>query len=81
MAIQTVRSLNGLFSLQSYSSITDINQEEKMQLWDAIKVNSCNLVEIPLSVLDLSVLGENRVFNSMELLNPLNLKIMGRKKN
>ena len=53
LAIQTVRSLNGLFGLQSYSSITDINQEEKMQLWNAIKVNNCNLVEMPLSVLDL----------------------------
>ena len=36
-----------------YSFITDINQEEKMQLWNAIKVNNCNLVEMPLSVLDL----------------------------
>ena len=53
LAIQTVRSLNGLFGLQCYSSITDINQEEKMQLWNAIKVNNCNLVEMPLSVLDL----------------------------
>ena len=63
LTIQTVRSLNGLFDLQCYSSNTDINQEETMQLWYARTVNNCNLVAMPLSVLDLLVIGENRVFN------------------
>ena len=74
MAIQTVRSLNGLFGLQCYSSNTDINQEETMQLWYARTVNNCNLVEMPLSVSDLLVLGENRVFNFVESFNPLNMR-------
>jgi len=72
LAIKTVRNLNGL--LQCYSSITDINQEETIQVWYARIVNIFNLVEMPLSVSDLLVLGENRVFNFVESFNPLNMR-------
>ena len=63
LAIQTERSLNDLIGVQCYSSNTDINQEEIMQSWYTRTVNNCNLVELPHSVLDLVVTGENRVFN------------------
>ena len=62
LAIQTVKSLPGPFGLQCYSSITDINEKETMQSWYARNVKNCNLIEIPLSVSDHLVLGENIVF-------------------
>ena len=45
-----------------------------MQSWYTITVNNCNLVELPHSVLDLLVMGEKRVLNFAEALNPLNLR-------
>ena len=74
LAIQTVKSLPGPFGLQCYSSITDINEKETMQLWYARNVNNCNLIEIPLSVSDHLVLGENIVFNFVESVNLLHVK-------
>ena len=57
-AIQKVRSLNGLFGLRCYSSTADIPQDEIMQLWNARAVNNCNVVEMPLTVIQLLVVGE-----------------------
>ena len=45
-----------------------------MQVWYARIVNIFNLVEMPLSVLDLFVLGKNRVFHFVESFNPLNMR-------
>ena len=61
LAIQIARSLNSLFGLQCYSSNIDIHQEEIMQLWYTRTVNNCNLVEMPQSLSNLLVMGENRV--------------------
>ena len=46
LTIKNVRSLNGLFGLQYYSSDTNNQQEEIMQLWYARSFNNCNLVEM-----------------------------------
>ena len=43
-------------------------------LWYARTVNNCNLVQLPHSVLDLLVMGENREFNFVESSNPLNVR-------
>jgi len=45
-----------------------------MQSWYTRTVSNCYLVELPHSVLDLLVAGENRVFNFVEAMNPLNLR-------
>ena len=45
-----------------------------MQLWNARTVNYCNLVEIPLTVSNLLVAGEVRIFNFVESINPLNVR-------
>ena len=52
LALKNVRSLNGLFGLQSYSSDTNNQHEEIMQLWYARSFNNCNLIEMPQSVSD-----------------------------
>ena len=41
LAIQKVKSLNGLFGLRCYSFNADILQDEIMQLWNARTVNNC----------------------------------------
>ena len=63
LAIQKVKSLNGLFGLRCYSFNADIPQGEIVQLWNARTVNNCNLVEMPLTVSNLLVAGEVRIFN------------------
>jgi hypothetical protein len=44
------------------------------QLWAARTVNNCDLVELPVSVTDLLFIGENRNFNFLESLKPLNIR-------
>ena len=73
-AIQTDRSLNDLIGVQCYSSNIESSQEEIMQFWHTRIVSNCNLVELPHSLSDLLVTGENRVFNFLEAMNPLNLR-------
>ena len=60
-----MRSLNGLFDLQCYSSESNDQKEEILQLWYAHSVDDCNLVEMPQS---------GRVFNFVESLLPLNVR-------
>ena len=74
LAIQKVRSLNGLFGLQCYGSNADIHQDEVLQLWKARTVNNCNLVEMPQSIPNLLFAGEIRIFNFVESMNPLNVR-------
>ena len=47
LAIQNVKSLNGLFGLRRFSFKADIPRDEMLQLWNARTVNNCNLVEMP----------------------------------
>ena len=74
LAIQKVKSLNGLFGLRCYSFNADIPRDEMLQLWNARTVNNCNLVEMPLTVSHLLVAGEVRIFNFVESMNPLNVR-------
>ena len=74
LAIQTEIRLNDLIGVRCYPSITDSSQEDIMQSWHTRTVSNCNLVEIPHSVSDLLVTGDNRVFNFLEAMNPINLK-------
>ena len=43
-------------------------------MWAAHTVNNCELVEMPVSVTDLLFMGENRNFNFLESLKPLNIR-------
>ena len=74
LAIQKVRSLNGLFGLQRYGSNADLTQDEVLQLWRTRTINSCNLVEMPQSIPHLLFAGEIRIFNFVESMNPLNIR-------
>ena len=74
LAIQKVRSLNGLFGLQCYGSNADIHQDEVLQLWKARTVNNCNIVEMPQSIPNLLFAGEIRIFNFVESMKPLNVR-------
>ena len=67
LAIQTVKSLNGLFGLRCFSINAAIPQDEMLQLWNARTVHNCNLVEMPLTVSQLLVAGEVRIFNFWNL--------------
>ena len=73
LALQNVKNLNGLFGLRCYSFNTVIPQDEIVQLWNAHArtVYNCNLVEMPLTVSNLLVAGEVRIFNFVENMNPL----------
>ena len=62
------------FDYQQYSSMTNDENHNFRQLWAARTVNNCDLVEMPLSVTDLLFMGENRSFNFVESLMPLNLR-------
>ena len=42
LAIQKVKSLNGLFGLRCYPFNTDILKDEIVQLWNARTVNNCS---------------------------------------
>ena len=74
LAIQTVKSLNGLFGLQCFSFDTDTPRNEMLQLWNARTVNNCSLVEMPETVSHLLVAGEIRIFNFVESMNALNIR-------
>ena len=74
MAIQKLKSLNGLFGLQRYASNADLQQDEVLQLWKARTVNNCKLVEMPPSVSNLLSAGEIRIFNFVESMNPPNVR-------
>ena len=74
LAIQTVKSRNGLFGLRCFSFDTDIPRNEMLQLWNARTVNNCSLVEMPETVSHLLVAGEIRIFNSVESMNALNVR-------
>ena len=78
LAIQKVKSLNGLFGLRCYSFNADIPQDKMLQIWNARVVNNCNLVELPLTVSQLLVAGEVRIFNFLESMKPLNVRRDGK---
>ena len=70
LAIHTERCLNDLISVQRNLSNTESNQETNMQSWHNRTVSNCNLIELPYSVSDLLTIGDNRVFNFLEAMNP-----------
>ena len=74
LAINNVSSLNGLFGLKSCVSMNYNQNHFFGQLWAARTVNNCDLVELPVSVTDLLFIGENRNFNFLESLKPLNIR-------
>ena len=74
LAIHTERRLNDLISVQRNLSNIESNQETNMQSWYNRTVSNCNLIELPYSVSDLLTIGDNRVFNFLEAMNPINLR-------
>jgi len=70
LAIHTERCLNDLISVQHNISNTESNQETNMQYWHNRTVSNCKLIELPYSVADLLAIGDNRVFNFLEAMNP-----------
>ena len=70
LAIHTERRLYELISAQRALSNTESNQETTMQSWHTRTVSNCNLIELPHSVTDLLVIGDNQVFNFLEAMNP-----------
>ena len=74
LMIYEVKILNSLFGLQQLFPITDDVNVDFGQLWAARTVNNCNLVEIPKSVSDLLTMGDDRRFNFVESMMPLNLR-------
>ena len=76
LAIQTERRLNDLISVQRTLSNTESFQRTNIHSWHTRTVKNCNLIELPLSVIDLLVTGDNRVFNFLEAMNPWMRKSM-----
>ena len=74
LAIHTERRLNDLISVQRTLSNTVSIQRTNIQSWHTRTVKNCNLIELPHSVTDLLVTGDNRVFNFLEAMNPKNVK-------
>ena len=74
LAIHTERRLNDLISVQRTLSNTASIQRTNIHSWHTRTVKNCNLIELPLSVTDLLVTGDNRVFNFLEAMNPKKLK-------
>jgi len=74
LAIHTERRLNDLISVQRNLSNTESNQETNMQSWHNRTVSNCNLIELPYSVSDLLTIGDNRVFNFLEAMNPKKIR-------
>ena len=75
LAIHTERRLNDLISVQRALSNTESNQETNMQSWQNRTVSNCNLIELPHSVSDLLKIGDNRVFNFLEAMNPKKIRV------
>ena len=74
LAIQTVRSLNGLFGLRCFSFNTVTQRNEMLQSSNIVTVHKCSLVEMPETVSHLLFAGEIRIFNFVESMNPLNIR-------
>ena len=74
LIIHEVKSLNGLFGLQQSFPMTDDTNTDSGQLWAARTVNNCNLVDLPKSVSELLILGDDRRFNFVESMMTLNLR-------
>ena len=74
LAIHTERRLNDLNSVQRSLSNTESNQDTNMQSWHNRTVSNCNLIELPYSVSDLLTIGDNRVFNFLEAMNPKKIR-------
>jgi len=74
LAIHTERRLNDLISVQRSLSNTESNQDTNMQSWHNRTVSNCNLIELPYSVSDLLTIGDNRVFNFLEAMNPKKIR-------
>ena len=72
--LSKLRHLNDVIGVQCYPSNIESSQEDIMQSWHTRTSSNCNLVEIPQSVLDLLVTGDNRIFNFLEAMNPINLR-------
>ena len=74
LAIQTVRSLNGLFGLRCFSFNTVTQRSETLLSSNIVTVHKCSLVEMPETVSHLLFAGEIRIFNFVESMNPLNIR-------
>ena len=74
LAIQKVKSLNGLFGLRCFSFNTVTQRNEMLQSSNIVTVHKCSLVEMPETVSHLLFAGEIRIFNFVESMNPLNVR-------